>query len=43
MVERLLGHPVVRGCTEFVTALVTYVAAIFLAYVLIGQLAKVAL
>jgi hypothetical protein len=40
MLERLFRHP--RGCTEVVAALATYIAAIFLAYVLIGQVAKLA-
>jgi len=42
MLARLFRHPLVRGGREVVAALVIYVAAILLAYVLIGQVAKLA-
>ena len=35
-------HRLVRGCTAFLTALLVYATAVSLAYMLIGQVAKLA-
>jgi hypothetical protein len=42
MLARLSQHRFVQGCTAFLPALAIYVAAVFLAYMLIGQVAKLA-
>jgi hypothetical protein len=42
MLEWLSQHRLVRGGTAFLAALLVYVSAVSLAYVLIGQVAKLA-
>jgi hypothetical protein len=42
MLEWLFRHRFMRGCTAFLAALLVYLTAVSLAYVLIGQVAKLA-
>jgi hypothetical protein len=42
MLDRLFPHPLTRGRTEVTAALAIYVAATLLAYVFVGQVAKLA-
>jgi hypothetical protein len=42
MLQSLYRHRFVRGCTVFLAALLVYLSAVSLAYVLIGEVAKLA-